>query len=320
MKKNQLKYLIVLLAISLLSGCGQNNSKTEESNNQAVEATAEVEQIEDNSEAETEEKSEEEPTEEETLTAEPSEEVVEECPLEDGTYVAVFDTDSSMFHVNEADEGKGILTVKDGLMTIHISLTSKNIVNLYPGLVEDATKDGAVLLEPTVDTVTYSDGMTEEVHGFDVPVPYIDKEFDLALIGSKGKWYDHKVIVSNPVPGDDIHADASGDDKTESEVSLADGEYLVDIAMEGGSGKATIESPAKMVKKDGQSIVTIKWSSPHYDYMLLDGVKYEPVNTEGNSVFELPISEFGTPVTVIGNTTAMSKPHEVEYKITCTIK
>ena len=116
--------------------------------------------------------------------------------LEDGTYEASFSTDSSMFHVNEAKDGKGELTVKDGKMTIHISLASKNIVNLFPGTAEDAAKDGAELLEPTTDTVEYSDGTTEEVYGFDVPVPGLDEEFDLALIGTKGKWYDHKVKVS----------------------------------------------------------------------------------------------------------------------------
>lgn len=110
--------------------------------------------------------------------------------------MVAFDTDSSMFHVNEACEGKGELTVKDGKMTIHVSLTSKNIVNLYPGLAADAEKDGAELLQPTVDTVTYSDGMSEEVNGFDIPVPYLDEEFDCALIGTKGVWYDHKVSVS----------------------------------------------------------------------------------------------------------------------------
>jgi cobalamin biosynthesis Co2+ chelatase CbiK len=118
--------------------------------------------------------------------------------LEDGEYWADFTTDSSMFHVSEACEGKGKLTVKDGQMTIHISLSSKNIVNLFQGVVADVEKDGAVILQPTVDTVTYSDGLTEEVHGFDVPVPVLDQEFDLALIGKKGTWYDHKVIVSNP--------------------------------------------------------------------------------------------------------------------------
>ena len=119
--------------------------------------------------------------------------------LEDGTYTAEFNTDSSMFHVNEAMDGKGTLTVKDGEMTIHISLVSKNIVNLFEGTAEDAQKDGAELLQPTTDSVTYSDGTSEEVYGFDVPVPALDEEFDLALVGTKGTWYDHKVSVSNPV-------------------------------------------------------------------------------------------------------------------------
>ena len=122
--------------------------------------------------------------------------------LEDGVYTAKFDTDSSMFHVNEANDGKGVLTVKDGQMSIHISLTSKNIVNLFVGKAADAKKDGAELLQPTTDTVTYDDGTTEEVNGFDVPVKALDKDFDLALIGTKGKWYDHTVSVTNPVKVD----------------------------------------------------------------------------------------------------------------------
>ena len=123
-----------------------------------------------------------------------------EAALEDGTYTATFTTDHSMFHVNEAYGDKGTLTVKDGQMTIHVSLVSKSILNLFPGLKEDAQKEGAVLLQPTTDTVTYDDGTTEEVYGFDIPVPAIGEDFDLALIGKAGKWYDHKVSVSNPVP------------------------------------------------------------------------------------------------------------------------
>lgn len=119
--------------------------------------------------------------------------------LEDGVYTVNFDTDSSMFHVNEALDGKGTLTVENGVMTVHISLVSKSIVNLFPGLAEDAGQDGAAILEPTTDSVTYSDGTTEEVYGFDVPVPALDEEFDLAILGTKGTWYDHKVSVSNPV-------------------------------------------------------------------------------------------------------------------------
>ena len=122
----------------------------------------------------------------------------QQTTLEDGIYSADFETDSSMFRVNETCNGKGKLTVQDGKMTIHISLTSQNIVNLFPGTAENAQKDGAELLQPTVDTVTYEDGISEEVNGFDVPVPVLDEPFNLALIGTKGKWYDHEVIVSNP--------------------------------------------------------------------------------------------------------------------------
>ena len=120
--------------------------------------------------------------------------------LADGKYLADFNTDSSMFKPNEACDGKGVLTVKDGEMTIHVSLVSKKILNLFPGTAEDAQAEGAELLQPTTDEVTYTDGATEEVFGFDIPVPALDEEFDCALIGEKGNWYDHKVSVSNPEP------------------------------------------------------------------------------------------------------------------------
>ena len=231
-----------------------------------------------------------------------------EAQLPDGVYTAEFSTDSSMFHVSEACDGKGTLTVKDGVMTIHISLGSKKILNLYPGLAEDAAKDGAVLLEPTTDTVTYSDGMTEEVYGFDVPVPVIGEEFDLALIGTKGKWYDHKVKVSDPV--------AEGAADTFDLSAVEDGSYTIELTMEGGSGRASIQSPAQLAITDGAATATLEWSSPNYDYMLVNGEKYLPVNTEGNSVFEVPVEALDAPLTMIGDTVAMSTPHEVEYTVT----
>lgn len=235
-----------------------------------------------------------------------------EAQLPDGVYTAEFSTDSSMFHVSEACDGKGTLTVKDGVMTIHISLGSKKILNLYPGLAEDAAKDGAVLLEPTTDTVTYSDGMTEEVYGFDVPVPAIGEEFDLALIGTKGKWYDHKVKVSDPVAEDSREAANGSFDMS----ALADGSYTIELTMEGGSGRASIQSPAQLAIADGAATATLEWSSPNYDYMLVNGEKYLPVNTEGNSVFEVPVEALDAPLTMIGDTVAMSTPHEVEYTVT----
>ncbi len=232
----------------------------------------------------------------------------DKAQLPDGVYTAEFSTDSSMFHVSEACDGKGTLTVKDGVMTIHISLGSKKILNLYPGLAEDAAKDGAVLLEPTTDTVTYSDGMTEEVYGFDVPVPVIGEEFDLALIGTKGKWYDHKVKVSDPV--------AEGAADTFDLSTVEDGSYTIELTMEGGSGRASIQSPAQLAIADGAATATLEWSSPNYDYMLVNGEKYLPVNTESNSVFEVPVEALDAPLTMIGDTVAMSTPHEVEYTVT----
>ena len=88
-------------------------------------------------------------------------------------------------------------------MSIHISLVSKNIVHLFPGTAEEAQQTEAMWLEPTIDTVTYSDGIREEVYGFDVPVSALDETFDLAILGTKGTWYDHKVSVSTPRPLED---------------------------------------------------------------------------------------------------------------------
>ena len=225
--------------------------------------------------------------------------------LEDGTYTAEFDTDSSMFHVNEASDGKGTLTVEDGQMTLHISLQSKKIVHLYVGMAADAPDHEADWLQPTTDTVTYSDGTSEEVYGFDVPVEALDTDFQLAILGTKGKWYDHTVSVRN------VEAQAA-----EAVETPADGSYTCEVTLEGGSGRATVDSPAALTVADGKMTATIVWSSPNYDYMIVDGEKYLPTNTEGNSTFEIPVSALGVPLSVVADTVAMSTPHEIEYTLT----
>ena len=283
----------LLLVCSLFCGCADKNSVQE---NNIIEETPA-------SESSVEKEIEETPAQNEIAAEE------EQAAIPDGTYMADFDTDSSMFHVSEACDGKGILTVKNGEMTIHISLMSKKIVNLYPGLAEDAEKDGAELLMPTEDTVTFSDGVTEVVYGFDVPVPVLEEEFDLALIGTKGTWYDHKAKVSNPEPMEE-------EAQAENTLQLEDGIYTVELAFEGGSGKAKVLSPATVTVSGENVTATIQWSSPNYDYMIVDGEKYLPVNTEGDSVFEIPVLFFDKPMDVIGDTVAMSKPHEIEYTLT----
>lgn len=317
MRRKQIAVIGMLFMTCLAStGCGQKKEKQESSTvakTSAFETQAETtSQAEETTEKQTEKETEKETktqahTEKDTETETQTQVETESSSLEDGVYIADFNTDSSMFHVNEACDGKGTLTVKDGEMTIHVSLTSKKILNLYYGLAADAAKEGAKLLDPTTDSVTYSDGMTEEVYGFDIPVPALDEEFDVALIGTKETWYDHKVSVSNPEPKED---------DAKSAVDLEDGTYTAEVTLEGGSGRASIESPATLTVKDGKVTASIVWSSPNYDYMIVDGKKLLPVNTEGNSVFEIPVASFDTALDVIADTVAMSKPHEIEYKIT----
>lgn len=298
---------VLVFSMAFMSAC---TGKTGDQQEAAVEETAPAA-----------EEVTEEPEESEAV-AEVQEDTAEttQAILPDGTYDAEFSTDSSMFHVSEACDGKGVLTVENGQMTIHVSLASRKILNLYPGSAEDAQKDGAQLLEPTVDEVTYSDGLTDEVYGFDIPVPALDEEFDVALIGTKGKWYDHKVCVSNPVDiseAETAGTSASGEASGKSGIpDLEDGSYLVEMTFEGGSGRAGIASPVTITVENQKVTASVEWSSPNYDYMLVDGEKFLPVNTEGNSVFEIPVAVFDEPVTVIGDTVAMSKPHEIEYTLT----
>ena len=264
------------LALSLLAGCGASSTASS-----AVSSAA-------SSEA--------------ASTAASS--AAETAALPDGVYTADFETDSSMFHANEACDGKGTLTVENGKMTFHVSLASKKIVNLYPGKAADAEANESDWLQPTTDTVTYSDGTSEEVYGFDIPVSALDTDFDLAILGTKGKWYDHVVSVRN-----------AAEKAADAEVP-ADGSYTCEVTLEGGSGRATVESPAALTVADGKMTATLVWSSPNYDYMIVDGKKYLPTNTEGNSTFEIPVSALDTALTVTADTVAMSTPHEIEYTLT----
>ena len=227
-----------------------------------------------------------------------------ESALPDGVYTADFDTDSSMFHANEACNGKGTLTVENGQMTFHVSLASTHIVNLYLGKAADAAANASDWLQPTTDTVTYSDGTSEEVYGFDIPVSAVDADFDLAILGTKGKWYDHVVSVRDAV------------EKAAEAETPADGTYTCEVTLEGGSGRATVESPAALTVADGKMTAAIVWSSPNYDYMLVDGEKYLPTNTDGNSTFEIPVAALDTALDVTADTVAMSTPHEIEYTLT----
>lgn len=183
-------------------------------------------------------------------------------------------------------------------------------MNLYLGTAEDAKQNESEWLQPTTDTVTYKDGTSEEVYGFDIPLKSVDKDFDLALIGTKGTWYDHKVSVRDP------RRSLRTPQATQRPKCRRTGTYTCNVTLEGGSGRATIESPTELTVADGKMTAEITWSSPNYDYMIVDGEKYLPVNTEGNSVFEIPVAALDTALAVTADTTAMSTPHEIEYTLT----
>ena len=285
MKKLQI--VSITLAALLLAGCGAAESAASVSES-ASEAASTVETA---PAAESE-----------------SETPAAEAALPDGVYTADFNTDSSMFHANESCDGKGTLTVADGQMTMHVSLQSKKIVNLYLGMAADAADHEADWLQPTTDTVTYSDGTSEEVYGFDIPVADVDTDFQLAILGTKGTWYDHTVSVAN--------AELAAEEAGTAAEAPADGTYTCAVTLEGGSGRATVESPAALTVADGALTATIVWSSPNYDYMLIDGEKYLPINTEGNSTFEIPVAALDTALAVTADTVAMSTPHEIDYTLT----
>lgn len=271
--KKTIRIIPVLLAVLLLAGCGTPATPAVTTAPTTAEETAAVTSA---------------------IPTQETEPAVAAKVLPDGEYTVDFETDSGMFRANEACNGKGTLTVKDGVQTLHVSLQSKKIVNLYVGTAEAAQQSGAVWLEPTVDTVTYSDGLSEEVFGFDIPVVSVGQEFDLAIIGTKGVWYDHKVSVQNPVP--------------------QEGTYTCAVTLSGGSGRASVSSPADLVS-DGETLTaTVQWSSPNYEYMLVDGVQYDPIQQEGNSTFQIPVV-LDADMAVSASTVAMSEPHLVEYTL-----
>ncbi len=103
---------------------------------------------------------------------------------------------------------------------------------------------------------------------------------------------------------------------TAEPVALADGAYRIEITLTGGTGKAKIQSPLPLTVQDGQMLVTIVWSSANYDYMLVDGVRYDAVIEEGHSVYTVPVASLEEPFLVVADTVAMSTPHEIEYTIT----
>ena len=221
----------------------------------------------------------------------------------DGTYDITVESSSSMFNIEACQ-----LTVADGKMTAAMTMGGTGYLYVFPGTGEEA----AAASEDQYISFEENDAGK---HVFTIPVEYLDKGVDCAAFSkNKEMWYDRTLVfqsVSLPQ-----QAWKESPLKTVADLSLADGTYQVAVTLEGGSGRASVTSPTKLVIADGKATATIEWSSSNYDYMKVDDVQYDPVNTEGNSVFEIPVSGFDWKMPVLADTTAMSTPHEIEYTLT----
>lgn len=223
--------------------------------------------------------------------------------LKDGVYEIQVDSSSSMFKIEKCE-----LTVKDGEMTADMKMGGTGYLKLFMGSGEAAAKASEDEMIPFEEDA-------EGSHHFMVPVEALDKELDCAAFSKKKeKWYDRVLVFrADSLPADALTAAAQ---VTAASLGLADGTYTVEVSMEGGSGRVTVESPATLTVKDQKAVATVVWSSPNYDYMIVDGEKYLPTNTEGNSTFEIPVSALDTALDVTADTVAMSTPHEIEYTLT----
>lgn len=221
--------------------------------------------------------------------------IAEAGELADGTYGITVESDSSMFKIVDAE-----LIVADDQMSAVLTMSGTGYTKLFMGTADEA---GAASEDACIVFAENADG----AYTFTIPVAELDAPIDCAAYSKKKEeWYDRQLtFLSASIGAESVDTAA-----------LTNGTYAIDVTLNGGSGKTTVVSPAQIEVTDGAVVATIQWTSPNYDYMIVDGEKYLQINTEGDSVFEIPVLVFDEEMPVIANTVAMSKPHEIEYTIT----
>lgn len=222
--------------------------------------------------------------------------------MKDGVYEIAVDSSSSMFQITDCR-----LTVENGDMKAVMTMGGTGYLYLYMGTGEEAVK-------ASEDSYIPYEENDDGAHTYTVPVEALDMGIDCAAFSKKKeKWYDRTLLFrADSLPQD---AFVDGTITTVEDLNLADGMYRIAVTLAGGSGKTAVDSPAKLVVADGKVTATIIFGSPHYDYVLVDNVRYEPINTEGNSTFEIPVTGFDWKMPITADTTAMSTPHEIDYTL-----
>ena len=219
-----------------------------------------------------------------------------------GNYNVSVDSSSSMFKIAGC-----ILHVSDHDMIADIIIDSKSYDALYMGT-EDEAKNAA-----ESDRITYTTNENGQ-SVFTVPVEALDKEIQCAALSAKKQeWYGRTLVFRADSLPDTAFKEARY--ATAESLKLEDGEYNIDVKLEGGSGKASVESPAKLTVKDGKATAKIVWSSDKYDKMVVNYLEYTPEIADGHSVFEIPVGGFDYKMHIEAETTAMSEPHMIEYTL-----
>lgn len=222
--------------------------------------------------------------------------------LNDGTYEVEAASSSSMFRITDCK-----LTVKEGKMSAVLTLSGTGYLKLYMGTGEEAVKASEDEMIPYVEN-------EEGAYTYEVPVEALDMGIDCAAFSkNKEKWYDRVLVFKSA----SLPAGALKEVKmtTAADLNLEDGTYTAEAELQGGSGRSVIESPLTVTVENGTVMAEIIFGSPYYDYVLVNGEKYEPVNTEGNSAFLIPVDGFDYNMPVTADTIAMSVPHEIDYTI-----
>ena len=281
----------LLAALMLTSGCGSSASQ------QQTDTAAQTSETGTSNVASASDMTEVEEVVEEGMTP------ISGDKVKDGTYNVTVKSSSKMFDITACE-----LTVEGGKMTATMHMGGKGYLYVYMGTGEQAA---------AADEADYIP-FTEEAdgtHSFTVPVDALDEGIDCAAFSKKKeKWYDRTILFrADSLPMD---AFADGVVTTPDSLSLADGSYTADVALAGGSGRASVQSPAELTVKDGKVTAKIVWSSKNYDYMKVGDTKYDTVIEDEHSTFEIPVSCFDWAMAVKADTTAMSEAHEIDYTLT----
>lgn len=293
MKNRSVRILVaIMLIISLLlvSGCNKAETKPEETKPEETKADeSHVAGASDMVEAE---------------------EVVEEGmvpvyaeDLNAGTYPVEMVSSSSMFKADHCE-----LVVEEGEMKAILYMTSESYLYMFAGTGEEA--DAAA-----EDTYILPEEIGDGMRTFTLPLNALDSGESFAAFSKKKElWYDRTLLFRvDSLPKE---AFKEGFFVTPESLALAEGKYEVEVTLAGGSGRATVDSPTKLVVNEEGVFAEIVWSSPNYDYMRIGEEKFIPINEEGNSTFMIPIECFDRAIKVAADTTAMSEPHEIEYSLT----